>query len=393
MRTGLGDFQSHKLSQARQMKGLTKAALSEMIGVCSASVTSWENGTSKPEFNKLHAISQALNQPVHWFTEENACHFQPSNFFYRSLASSRKPARANVKVRLEWLAELTAKISTWIDWPQLRFPENTAHFLSLSDSEIEQFAEATRSRAGVRGDPVNNVVLAIENLGGIVSRAKTGYAKIDAVSSWCLATNRPFVFLANDELSSYRSRFDTAHELGHLVLHKQVTPAEHKNYHEEIERQANLFASAFLMPESLFAKSIHSVSLSALLALKQKWKVSVAVMITRIHHLEMVSDEQKLDLFKELATKKWRFKEPLDDDLPFEIPRVLPRAVKLICDQIMNKPDFLAEMGLSASTCETLLSLPDGYLNQTQAENIVELKPSYSKVWREKPADVVRFAK
>jgi len=66
---------------------------------------------------------------------------------------------------------------------------------------------------------------------------------------------------------------------------------------------------------------------------------------------------------------------------------------ELICDQIMNKPDFLAEMGLSASTCETLLSLPDGYLNQTQAENIVELKPSYSKVWREKPADVVRFAK
>jgi len=45
---------------------------------------------------------------------------------------------------------------------------------------------------------------------------------------------------------SERGRFDAGHELGHLVLHQHGSP----NGGQEIERAANDFAAAFLMPRS-----------------------------------------------------------------------------------------------------------------------------------------------
>jgi hypothetical protein len=46
-----------------------------------------------------------------------------------------------------------------------------------------------------------------------------------------------------DKGDKARSRFDAAHELGHLVMHSDPDPLD-----REQERQANMFASAFLMP-------------------------------------------------------------------------------------------------------------------------------------------------
>lgn len=49
--------------------------------------------------------------------------------------------------------------------------------------------------------------------------------EIDAFSLW--RDDRPYIFL-NTSKSAERSRFDAAHELGHLVLHRQGTPRADK---------------------------------------------------------------------------------------------------------------------------------------------------------------------
>ena len=50
--------------------------------------------------------------------------------------------------------------------------------------------------------------------------------KIDAFSFW--NGNRPFIFMASDKESVARHRYDLAHELGHLILHKWVEAEELK---------------------------------------------------------------------------------------------------------------------------------------------------------------------
>ena len=54
---------------------------------------------------------------------------------------------------------------------------------------------------------------------------------------------RKTVVFLNTYKSTEHSRFDASHELGHLVLHKHGPPQG-----REAEKQANTFASAFLMP-------------------------------------------------------------------------------------------------------------------------------------------------
>ena len=95
--------------------------------------------------------------------------------------------------------------------------------------------------------------------------------------------NTPFVFL-NTNKTAEHSRYDAAHELGHLVLHRHGSPQG-----IEAEKQANQFASAFLMPRG----SVHPVAprfptFDILVSLKRRWGVSVAALAYRLHNLGLV---------------------------------------------------------------------------------------------------------
>lgn len=65
---------------------------------------------------------------------------------------------------------------------------------------------------------------------------------VDAFSVW--RSNKPYIFL-NTVKTAEHSRFDAAHELGHLVLHKHGGPGG-----RAAEDEANRFASSFLMPSA-----------------------------------------------------------------------------------------------------------------------------------------------
>ena len=66
--------------------------------------------------------------------------------------------------------------------------------------------------------------------------------------------------------SAERSRFDAAHELAHLILHKHGAPNG-----QEAEKQADTFAGSFLMPRaSVLASAPRSPTISAHPALKAK---------------------------------------------------------------------------------------------------------------------------
>ncbi|WP_397351632.1 ImmA/IrrE family metallo-endopeptidase [Paenibacillus larvae] len=78
-------------------------------------------------------------------------------------------------------------------------------------------------------------MLSFRKAGIIVSlRAPSSSYKIDACSIW-EPDERPYVLLSNDKTSS-RSRFDIAHELGHLILHSKLKKSE---FNKKEKLQAN----------------------------------------------------------------------------------------------------------------------------------------------------------
>jgi hypothetical protein len=85
---------------------------------------------------------------------------------------------------------------------------------------------------------LRNMVHLLESKGIRVFSLAVGAREVDAFLMWKGAI--PYVFL-NTHKTSEHSRYDAAHELGHLVLHEEDSP-----HGGEAELRANRFASAFL---------------------------------------------------------------------------------------------------------------------------------------------------
>jgi len=85
-----------------------------------------------------------------------------------------------------------------------------------------------------------------------------------------------------------------------------------------IEREADRFAFAFLMPKESFMDEVFAVTLDGLLQLKKRWRVSVAAMICRCKDLGFLIEYQSTYLWKPINHRNWRFKEPFDNDFPVE---------------------------------------------------------------------------
>jgi Zn-dependent peptidase ImmA (M78 family) len=99
----------------------------------------------------------------------------------------------------------------------------------------------------------------VDELGGRIvlnefwdNLARTGSLEVTSL--------RNFDIFIPNHTTHERDRFTIAHELGHYILHylpnvgpQANSPFQIDRYgNSALEREANLFASAFLMPESLF---------------------------------------------------------------------------------------------------------------------------------------------
>ena len=334
MRLGTPGFSPHRLKAARQARGLTGAALAELVSISRSAISQYERGDKTPSPSVLCAISDKLNLRVNYFFKNQ----QESNtpVFYRSLTDATKSSRSRAQRRYEWLREVVIALSDYVEFPDFQLPDFLCDKpLELTAEDIERLAEQTRRFFGLGDGPISNVVWLLENSGVVVARHHLDSDKLDAFSNWP-KSERAFVILGDDKMSAVRSRFDAAHELAHLVLHRKVTHEQlkTKEMFRLIEQQANRFAGAFLLPRSTFQIEATNLTLNGLLSLKKRWGASVALMIRRCADLEAVSPKSSKRLWINLGRRGWRKSEPFDDVIVIEQPRMISRSFALLrnCD-------------------------------------------------------------
>ena len=221
MTVGVAGFRSARLTQARNARGLTAVSLADMIDVSPTTISLYEKGTQKPRQEMLDRLSRVLNVPPGFFLQ-NVPIVRPNRVFYRSMSAATKSARARVEARYEWILEVMRYLLEFFDFPKTRLleldlPEN---FRALDSLTIESAAEQVRQHWTLGDGPVANMVRTLESNGVIVWRTAFEADTLDAFSE-CRSPH-PVVVLSSDKENYYRSRFDAAHELGHLVLHRNV---------------------------------------------------------------------------------------------------------------------------------------------------------------------------
>jgi Zn-dependent peptidase ImmA (M78 family) len=260
----------------------------------------------------------------------------------------------------KWFVQTSRYLYDLVTFPEVNIPGFSPNSGNrYTEDEIEHAAEETRRRWGLGVGPISNVVGLLETNGVVLCRYEVVDQKIEAFSFWNGA--RPFIFLASEKDSAVRSRFDAAHELGHLVLHKWLGPDELEDPRvlKLIEAEANRFASAFLLPRKSFPNEVYTSRLDAFVELKKRWKVAIQAMVYRCKDLGIFDEFQVTNLYKQISFRKWRTKEPLDDQIPLEQPRLLKKAVEAIVAAGKKMGDeIVAEIRISAPTVALFCGLP-----------------------------------
>ena len=396
MRIGTPGFQPERLIEARDARGLTQVALAELVNRKSSSISRWESGIHPPEPEVLDALGKALNMPVAFFMRPVRNHGN-APLFFRSMASTTQTLRKRTEVRLRWAQDISLKLQESVDLPEVNVPHlNVSDYREIRDEDIEQAANQCRKHWDLGFGPISDLLLALENAGIIVVKEDVGTAKMDGLSNWSAADDRPYMLIAKDKDTCVRSRMDAAHELGHLVLHRGLKPKTLNNGADfkEIERQAFYFAGAFLMPEESFASEIWSPSLNAFISLKERWKTSVGAMIMRCKALEILGEDHAGKIWKYYSAKGWRKSEPLDDTLKPEEPRLLSRSVQLLIDEgLFTHVELLNDFLLHAQDVESLCNLPAGYMTARKAEilHLPKLKERSGEISSGKNGSIVPF--
>jgi Zn-dependent peptidase ImmA (M78 family)/transcriptional regulator with XRE-family HTH domain len=366
MRPGTPGFHGERLREAREARGLTATTLAGLIDVTRAAVSQYESGTQSPAPQVMQAIARVLNLPVEFFLCLSA--LAPTEVvFYRSMSSATKRARTRAERRYAWLREIVALLRGYIQFPRVRFPsfDVPPDPAALTWTIIERLASETRRHFDLGDGPVSNVAWLLENHGAVVARCDLDAGPLDAFSEWRNDEGMPYVILNAGKDSAARSRFDIAHELGHMVLHRHLprVPQREDHLFKMIENQANRFASAFLLPADSFRADLGVLTLDRCVAIKSKWRVSVQAMLMRAGQIGVVSVEQEKRHWMNLGRRKWRTREPLDDSLPPEHPKFLAKSVELLVrENIVDPLDIPRRVTLAASDVEELAGLPPGFL-------------------------------
>ena len=270
--------------------------LAGLIDVTAKAVSDYEKGEYPPSDETLARIATATRFPLGFFAGGDLHEPTPDTASFRSMSRMTAGQRD---------AALGAGALAFMlnDWVESRFDLPAPDLLDLRDEQPEVAASVLRQQWGLGERPIKNMVHLLEAKGVRVYSLAENSVEVDAFALWHSKT--PFVFL-NTLKSAEHGRFDAAHELGHLVLHRHSGPQI-----PDAEKQANAFASAFLMPRaSVLANAPRMATLRNLIQLKRQWVVSVAALAYRLHALDLLSDWHYRTLCIEMGQNGYRKNEP-----------------------------------------------------------------------------------
>jgi len=289
-------FNPKRLTLARRRRRLTKILLAGAINVTPHTILRYESGDVLPPDDSIAKLSRALSFPIDFFFGPDIDELSDKTASFRSLSAMTAKER-DAALAAGSLAYLFS------DWVEQRFYLPKQDLINLGVEEPEGAARSLRQKWLLGEQPIKNMVHLLEAKGVRVFSLSENTKTVDAFSVW--RGDRPYVFL-NTEKTPEHSRYDAAHELGHLVLHKHGGPQGRK-----AEEEADRFAASFLMPSSDVKAILPRVTtLNQIIQAKKRWSVSVAALNYRLHKLGIVSDWLYRTFCIQLTERGFREKEP-----------------------------------------------------------------------------------
>jgi Zn-dependent peptidase ImmA (M78 family) len=331
-----------RLEFARMRRGWTKARLANELGVQVRSVQGYESGEYAPEPERLSHISALLQFPEGFFFGDDLPVIDEHTASFRSMSKMS----ATLKRTALGAGTTAFLLNHWIE-ERFHLPE--ADLPDLSDLSPEEAAATLRRIWGLGEAPVANLIHLLELRGVRVYSLAIEAKEVDAFSVW--HTGRPFVFL-NTIKTAEHSRFDAAHELGHLVRdrHSMMHGEAHS---PDMEKEANAFAGAFLMPkDSVTGYTSGLATIGKLIEMKRIWGVSLAALAFRMNQLGLFTEWTYRNLCIQIAKHGYRTSEP--NPISPESSQVLRKVFESLRNESINRADIARDLCLTQQDIDNL---------------------------------------
>lgn len=323
-------FSGESIKKARLFRGYTMEDLADFSGVSQQMISKYEKNKSIPTVDVLGKLSNFLGFPPQYFYSEQII-AEANSGFYRKASKVSKRDKQRVAEFATYADKILNVIKETIILPQYNDPveiNRTTEWQDISFEYIEKVSLDIRDKYKLGTGPLINLTGLMESLGIIITYSDIENTKIDAYTTYIEGT--PIIILNANKKSAVRVRFNLAHELAHILFHRDYKKKyENGGKYMRIEEEANFFAGCFLVPEQGLLDDLSSINLQHLVVLKGHWQVSVAALITRSNQCNFFSDTHALHLWQQMSRNGWRLAEPLDDSIEMEKPVLLEQAFNL----------------------------------------------------------------
>jgi Zn-dependent peptidase ImmA (M78 family)/transcriptional regulator with XRE-family HTH domain len=331
-------FNPRRLALARRRRGLKKTELAAAVGVEPRSLVNYEAG-QRPKAEILRRLSGVLDFPEEFFFGEDIEEIDSATVSFRSMA--RMSASQQEQARGQ--GALCVHLNSWF---AKRFGMPLASIPQIRLDAPEEAASMVRAEWGLGAHPIPDMIQLLESKGVRVFSLSVKAREVDAFSMW--KDDTPFVML-NVQKSCEHSRFDAAHELGHLVMHRHGSPAG-----KEAEFEANRFASAFLMPaQDVRAYARPNPGIRALMQWKRRWGVSIAALNYRMHQLGLTTDHYYRQLCIQISRAGARTSEP--NGLPRERSTLLDKMLRILAADGVTRTDIARDLSISVAELDEMM--------------------------------------
>lgn len=377
-------FNGQRLKEALQFREKKMTELADETGISKQSLSLYANDSNVPPFENVIKIAGALNFPTDFFMSEDLCTVTTGNTYFRSQATASKKSRNAQKIKLEYVSKMYEVILNYMNVPELNLPDTSdihipegvvAADSDLAFAEIEKLVNLVREYWNLGKGPIDNLQYVLQSNGIIVTGFSDVETGIDAFSQQITIEGKVVYIIALSIGSKpvERLRFDMAHELGHILMHTWGEDNEEipKDEFNAREKQANMFASALLLPKEAFTRMVaaYPTNVDYYLSLKKKWKVSMQAMMYRTRQLGLISANQFQYMMRIMSKNGNRIHEP--GDKPGKMGDTIFQAAldMLFEGGYLTVDDLLKEFGrygifLSQQDLENLMYLREGTLRQ-----------------------------
>ena len=331
---------------ARESRGLSQKELAQQTGINQATLSKFEKGLARLSDDMISKLSVCLDYPISFF-DRTIIQSNKSTLFYRKRQSIAAKQLSILESRIDVLSGVIDELSDSIDIPSLTIPSCQV----TSELSPEEIAFRIRQVLNVKPGPVKEIVKLLEKNGVIVIFLDNCECeKFDGLTRFT-SKNIPVVWI-NNSMPNDRKRFSLAHELGHIVMHLRTIDIEQSE--EDIESQANLFASEFLMPANECRVDFFNLKMKDLALKKAYWKVSKQSIIVRAKQLGCISSKTESYFFITLGRMGERKVESVHVDI--DEPMILKKMTQLHLTELdYTMEEFVDLIGLNNKDIEQIL--------------------------------------